>query len=970
MPEISHVERRSGGIDPLIIQINDRLDIISNSLIKVENKEAANEQNIGVETKRNHPLKGKTSLSFRSSFLNLGSVVNISTLPNDTIYRNASNNIPYYKDHTGASIELLGGGGGGITDHTLLSNIGTNTHAEVDTHLADSTKHFLQSAISIPASQISDFDTEVSNNTSVVANTAKISFDSASSTRLADTSGTNTGDQDLSSFVSKVGTPVDNQIGIWTGDGTIEGSTGLTYDGSKLILGGGANVLQVPNGSWISDVTANGTGSLYLLNDTTPGLSNGGSSIYLSGASCVSRGDGGDSILLLSSGTTFFRKYNGVGDDAGVDLDSTYSKLFFGTNTLQMDATKLTSNVRVEGLDPTDAQDFVTKTYGETNFLDRTNHTGTQTASTISDFDTEVSNNTSVVTNNEKISFDSTSSTRLANTSGTNTGDNATNTQYSSLVSADGSVITHSDVTNAGSGAIITSTERTNFGTAYGWGDHSGLYLPLHGKADDSSFLNGVAESTSASNSTIVKRTSNGQIFGTYLNMTGTFANSHSGQTMAYFTGSNGSDNYGRAYSPTSARVLLNVEDGANNYVLPSDVVVDADIENKQNTLIGLSDPTSISFTAGNWYTVAEIVVGSTGPVDIELTHNDSVYGRNYARVVGDVGVYSLGGGSLSLVSDTSVTISNFFSEIRVTRVGTSTTSYLQIKANKTTSSYVRKLTIKFNKFSSTVPSSISFLDFRDDSGLSLISGVQVSLIDDIHTTRDYLEEVAPITPLAEANHFAFSRVGGGMFQSTASSTTGYIRVELPVGLLNERHSFEVDVFCLNTLDADQKIFFKGYTATAGYQSYGLQTVGASNNSIQAITTLEGGKACVYFGSKIWRYPVISISNVQVSRLGGTTVGDNWKDGWGISIETSVLGTPVNTYTSVPYATEDYTNATYLPLTGGTLSGDLNLEGGAIALKETTTPTADTNYGKVYTKSDNKLYFQDGGGTEHEIAFV
>ncbi len=30
--------------------------------------------------------------------------------------------------------------------------------------------------------------------------------------------------------VSKVGTPVDNQIGVWTGDGTIEGDAGLTFD--------------------------------------------------------------------------------------------------------------------------------------------------------------------------------------------------------------------------------------------------------------------------------------------------------------------------------------------------------------------------------------------------------------------------------------------------------------------------------------------------------------------------------------------------------------------------------------------------------------------------------------------------------------------------------------------------------------------------------------------------------------------
>jgi len=43
---------------------------------------------------------------------------------------------------------------------------------------------------------------------------------------------------------------------------------------------------------------------------------------------------------------------------------------------------------------------------------------------------------------------------------------------------------------------------------------------------------------------------------------------------------------------------------------------------------------------------------------------------------------------------------------------------------------------------------------------------------------------------------------------------------------------------------------------------------------------------------------------------------------------------------------------------------------GVLCLTETTTPTADTNYGKVYTKNTNKLFFQDGAGVEHEIAFV
>jgi hypothetical protein len=46
------------------------------------------------------------------------------------------------------------------------------------------------------------------------------------------------------------------------------------------------------------------------------------------------------------------------------------------------------------------------------------------------------------------------------------------------------------------------------------------------------------------------------------------------------------------------------------------------------------------------------------------------------------------------------------------------------------------------------------------------------------------------------------------------------------------------------------------------------------------------------------------------------------------------------------------------------------LKDGVLALKETSTPTADANYGKLYTKNDNKIYFQDGAGNEHEIAFV
>ena len=75
------------------------------------------------------------------------------------------------------------------------------------------------------------------------------------------------------------------------------------------------------------------------------------------------------------------------------------------------------------------------------------------TASLITDFDVEVANNTAVTANTAKISFDTVSSARLANTSGTNTGDNAINTLYSGLVTN----ATHTGEVTGSNGLTIAS---------------------------------------------------------------------------------------------------------------------------------------------------------------------------------------------------------------------------------------------------------------------------------------------------------------------------------------------------------------------------------------------------------------------------------------------------------------------------------------------------------------------------------
>jgi len=128
--------------------------------------------------------------------------------------------------------------GGGVTDHTLLTNIGVNTHAQLDTHLADATLHFTEASIDHTA--ISNIGTNTHAQIDTHIADATLHFTEASIDHLNILNiGTNSHaaiDAHIAIAVTKVGTPVDNQIGVWTGDGTLEGDADFLWDGS-----GGAN---------------------------------------------------------------------------------------------------------------------------------------------------------------------------------------------------------------------------------------------------------------------------------------------------------------------------------------------------------------------------------------------------------------------------------------------------------------------------------------------------------------------------------------------------------------------------------------------------------------------------------------------------------------------------------------------------------------------------------------------------------
>lgn len=73
--------------------------------------------------------------------------------------------------------------------------------------------------------------------------------------------------------VEKVGTPVNNQVAVWTGDGTLEGTSDVTFDGTTFAI----------TGAIASSDTVTG-GSLILLEGAAPSATGGYGKVYVKSA--------------------------------------------------------------------------------------------------------------------------------------------------------------------------------------------------------------------------------------------------------------------------------------------------------------------------------------------------------------------------------------------------------------------------------------------------------------------------------------------------------------------------------------------------------------------------------------------------------------------------------------------------------------------------------------------------------------
>jgi len=139
---------------------------------------------------------------------------------------------------------------GVATDHNALLNIGTNTHAQIDTHIADGTIHFTQAAISITESQISDLQSYSLSTTATVQTTD--ATETTLKTLAVVNNDVNTFTIHVSGFESLTGDTHAQVI-----RGAIKNAGGT----SSLVSGSNEISLFADTGaaSWVVSVTANDT---------------------------------------------------------------------------------------------------------------------------------------------------------------------------------------------------------------------------------------------------------------------------------------------------------------------------------------------------------------------------------------------------------------------------------------------------------------------------------------------------------------------------------------------------------------------------------------------------------------------------------------------------------------------------------------------------------------------------------------
>ena len=184
-------------------------------------------------------------------------------------------------------------------------------------------------------------------------------------------------------------------------------------------------------------------------------------------------------------------------------------------------------------------------------------------------------------------------------------------------------------MTGSGAGSIFTQLISNN--TAQGWRQVWDSGNDGAGSGLDADTVDGFNTSAVQSNNTIAVRSGSGYLYAQYFNGTGTFSTTGATSGMARFTGTNGSDTFGRSYSAAAAGLLIGQSGGMSD--IRTDLVVNG--SHRDHGMFGTYDSNK---TAQIWSMGTSFRNHSSG------TNFGNLYGLAYKHTNNSTGGTMAGG--------------------------------------------------------------------------------------------------------------------------------------------------------------------------------------------------------------------------------------------------------------------------------------------------------------------------------------
>jgi hypothetical protein len=156
----------------------------------------------------------------------------------------------------------------GITDHTLLSNIGTNSHADIDSHISSTSNPHSVTKTQVGLGNVVDADTTTTANITDSSN--KRFMTDAQETNLDNQSGTNTGDNSVNSLYSGLAASKQDTLVSATNIKTVNGSS-ILGAGDLTVLGADLTGPITSASGTTAIASQTGTGTKFVV-DNSPTL--------------------------------------------------------------------------------------------------------------------------------------------------------------------------------------------------------------------------------------------------------------------------------------------------------------------------------------------------------------------------------------------------------------------------------------------------------------------------------------------------------------------------------------------------------------------------------------------------------------------------------------------------------------------------------------------------------------------------